>query len=372
MIKIREPEKPGLRKMNASEILKLRLYNTGLSHSPFKSAADAVFHLGAVQAQDFAAAKWALGLRIEDSTDEDIEKAFNEGTILRTHVMRPTWHFVVPEDIRWMLELTAPRVKTLLAYYNRKLELDDALLARSNAAIVKALQDHTYLTRQELKLILTKIGIETNVQRLAHIITWAELEGLICSGPKHGKQFTYALLEERVAKAEKLSREQALAKLALKYFTGHGPAQLKDFSWWSGLSVKDAKDALDLIKSELEQTTFDGKTYWFPISTNVTVPNSPSALLLSIYDEYTIAYKDRSDISEARDIERMISMGNALTAVIILNGKVAGTWNKALKKNTVEIRLNPFWNLNKEEHEALESEVARYGEFVGITTVLVE
>ena len=359
--------------MNASEILKLRLYNTGLSHSPFKSAADAVSHLGAVQAQDFTAAKWALGLRIKNSTDEDIEKAFNEGTILRTHVMRPTWHFVVPEDIRWMLELTAPRVKTLLAHYNRKLELDDALFAKSNAAIVKALQGHTYLTRQELKAILTKIGIETNVQRLAHIITWAELEGLICSGPRRGKQFTYAILEERVAKTEKLSREQALAKLALNYFTSHGPAQLKDFSWWSGLSVKDARDALDLIKSDLEQATFDGKTYyWFSAETEVTAPKMPSAFLLSIYDEYTIAYKDRGDISEARDIERMISMGNALTAVIILNGKVAGTWDKTLKKNAVEIRLNPFRNLNKEEQEALESEVSRYGKFVGISATLVK
>jgi hypothetical protein len=357
--------------MNSTEILNLRLQNTGLSHSPFKSAADAVSYLGAVQAQDFAAAKWALGLRIKNSTDEDIETAFNEGTILRTHVMRPTWHFVVPEDIRWMLELTAPRVKALLAHYNRKLELDDALFAKSNAAITKALQGHTYLTRQELKAIMTKIGIETNVQRLAHIVTWAELNGLICSGPRRGKQFTYALLEERVVKAKKLSREQALVKLARKYFTGHGPAQLKDFSWWSGLAVKDAKDALDLIKSELEQATFDGKTYWFPTSTNVTAPESASAFLLSIYDEYTIAYKDRSEISEARDIERMISMGNALTAVIILNGKVAGTWNKSLKKSTVEIRLNPFKNLNKDEQEALETEVARYGKFVGIPAVLV-
>jgi hypothetical protein len=358
--------------MNASEIVKLRLHNTGLSHSPFKSAVDAVSHLGAVQAQNFAAAKWALGLRIKNSTDEDIEKAFNEGTILRTHVMRPTWHFVVPEDIRWMLELTAPRVKTLLAHYNRKLELNDALFAKSNTAIARALQDHTYLTRQELKTVLTNTGIETDVQHLAHIIMWAELDGLICSGPRRGKQFTYALLEERVARAKKLSREQALAKLALNYFTGHGPAQLNDFSWWSGLTVKDARDALDLIKSKLEQATLDGKTYWFLTHTEVTTPESPSAFLLSIYDEYTIAYKDRGDISEARDIERMISTGNALTAVIILNGKVAGTWDKSLKKNTVEIRLNPFRKLNEDEQEALESEVARYGEFVGIPAVLVK
>lgn len=364
-------------KMNPTELIRLRLHNTGLSDSPFKSAAEAVSHLGAVQAQDFAAAKWALGLRIKNSTDEDIEKAFNKGTVLRTHVMRPTWHFVAPEDIRWMLELTAPRVKTLLAHYNRKLELSDALFARSNAAIVKALESHSYLTRQELKTVLMDEGIETNVQRLAHIIMWAELDGFICSGPRRGKQFTYALMEERVGKAKKLSREQALARLALRYFTGHGPAQLQDFSWWSGLTIKDAIDALNLIKSKLDQVTLGGKTYWLPTQTNLTIPESPSAFLLSIYDEYVIAYKDRGDISEARDIERMISRGNALTAVIILNGKVAGTWNKALKKSTlkkstVEIRLNPFRQLNEEEQEALELEVARYGKFVGIPSILVK
>jgi hypothetical protein len=169
-----------------------------------------------------------------------------------------------------------------------------------------------------------------------------------------------------------LGREQALAKLALNYFTGHGPAQLKDFSWWSGLTVKDARDAINLIESKLEQETLDGKTYWFPAREEVTIPKSPSAFLLSIYDEYTIAYKDRGDISETRDIERMISMGNSLTAVIILNGKVAGTWNRALKKSRVEIRLNPFRQLNEDEQEALESEVARYGKFVGIPAVLVK
>lgn len=149
--------------MNASDILRLRLHNTGLAHSQFKSADDAVSHLGALQAQDYSAAKWALGLRVKNSTDEDIERAFNEGRILRTHVMRPTWHFVVPEDIRWMQELTAPRVKALLMHYNRKLGLDDELLVRSNAAIVEALQGRTYLTRQELKAILTETGIKTDV-----------------------------------------------------------------------------------------------------------------------------------------------------------------------------------------------------------------
>jgi len=357
--------------MNASEILKLRLKNSGLSNSPFRNARQAVSHLGAVQAQDFAAAKWALGLRVKNSTERTVEKDFNEGTILRTHVMRPTWHFVTPEDIRWMLELTSPRVKSFLAYYNLKLDLDDALFAKSNASIVRALQNRSYLTRQELKTVLEGIGIQTSVQRLAHIIVWAELDGLICSGPRRGKQFTYALLEERAPKAKKLLREEALSNLAISYFTSHGPAQLTDFSWWSGLSVKDARIGLELIKSKLKHATLDGKTYWFFARTKVASSKSLSAFLLSIYDEYTIAYKDRSDLSEARDIERMISMGNALTSVIILNDKVAGTWKRTLKKNRIEITLSPFRKFNKSEQRALKSEAARYGKFVGTPAVLV-
>lgn len=356
--------------MNASDILRLRLRNTGLTHSQFKSPEDAVSHLGAVQAQDYAAAKWALGLRIKGSTDEDIERDFNEGRVLRAHVMRPTWHFVVPEDIRWMQELTAPRVKALLSHYNRKLKLDDELLARSNAAIIGALQGHAHLTRQEIKTVLTDIGIKTDVQRLAHIIVWAELDGLICSGPRRGRQFTYALMDERVAKAADLSRKEALARLALKYFTSHGPAQLEDFTWWSGLAAKDARLALDSIKQELEQATLNGKKYWFSDSSKATAQDSPSAFLLSIYDEYTIAYKDRGDISEARDIERMISRGNALTAVIILDGSVAGTWKKTLKKNMVEIKLRPFREFSADEEEALKAAADRYGKFMGVPAVL--
>jgi hypothetical protein len=169
-----------------------------------------------------------------------------------------------------------------------------------------------------------------------------------------------------------LSREKELAALALRYFTSHGPAQLKDFSWWSGLGDKDARVALSLVESELEQATVNDRIFWVSPREETVTPDSPSAFLLSIYDEYTIAYRDRNDISEARDIERMISMGNVLTAVIILNGRVAGTWNKVRKKNSVEIRLNPFRALDNDEQKALESQVGRYGEFFGIPAVLVD
>lgn len=357
--------------MNLSDITYLRLHNQSLAEPRFEKPKDVVGWLAAVQAQDYAAAKWALGLRMQHATDEIIEKSLNEGEILRTHVMRPTWHFVLPEDIRWMLELTAPQVKKLLAPYNRKLGLDDKLFAKSNAAIAKALKGNTYLTRQELKKVLEGIGIKTDVQRLAHIVMWAELDGLICSGPRREKQFTYALLEERVPRVKKLNRDGALAKLVLKYFTSHGPAQIKDFAWWSGLSIKDAEEGLDAVKSQFTQEVTDNKTYY---TSKRSLPKTcnlqPSALLLSVYDEYTIAYKDRSGISDARDIEKMILMGNALTAVIIIDGKVAGTWKREIKKDSVVVMLQTFRKLAGAEKKALSAAATRYGDFINLPVML--
>lgn len=350
--------------MDSAEILRLRLQNTGLCDSRFDTAAQAVSHLGAVQSQDFAAAKWALGLRVGNSTDESIEDAFNQGSILRTHVLRPTWHFVTPQNIRWMLELTAPRVKQVMASYNRKLELNDALFAKANKALRKALRGHSYLTRQELKSVLEGAGIQTNVQRLAHILIWPELDGLICSGPLRGKQLTYALLEERVPEAKRLEAEEARAKLAAIYFKSHGPAQLQDFSWWSGLAMKDVNNALDPIKSKLAHSEIHSKTYWFYPDAE-SCRQSQRAFLLSIYDEYTIAYKDRSDLSETRDVTRMMTKGNSLNSVIILNNKVAGTWRKIQKKDSIEISLQPFRKLKNAEARALQSEIDRYGKFTG-------
>jgi hypothetical protein len=359
-------------KMQSSEIRRRRLFNTGLSQSRYKNAAGAVLHLGAVQAQDFAAAKWSLGLRVKKFTGGDIQSEYDRGDILRVHVLRPTWHFVLPEDIGWMIEMTAPRIKTAMAAANRKLELDQSLISRSNNAVVKALQDHRYLTRPELKAVLAAAGIQTNVQRLAHILMLAELDRLICSGPQRGKQLTYALLEERALNMRRLVREEALALLASRYFSGHGPAQSEDFAWWSGLAAKDAREALDSIKTTLTSVKLNNKTYWHSEHTDTDLPGSPPAILLPIYDEYVIAYQDRSDISQGKDIERMITKGNLFTSVIILRGEVAGAWSKSVRNNSVEIKLTPFRQLTEREKSALQSEIERYGQFSGLTAVRIE
>src|SRR5437773_5551309 len=188
-----------------------RLASQHLTKQKIEKASEIVQLLGAVQAQDYSAAKWGIAQRTRSATDAELEKEISDGSILRTHVLRPTWHFVAPHDIRWMLALTAPRVKALLAFYDRKLELDASVLRRSRAALTKALRDGMHLTRMELARALTNAGIRADgTQRVAHLMMHAELDGLICSGPRRGKQFTYALLEERVPRAKALERDAAL------------------------------------------------------------------------------------------------------------------------------------------------------------------
>lgn len=357
-------------KLDAQQIRLHRLFNTGLIGSSFNSPVEVIEHLGAVQAQDFAAAKWAVGLRMQKATDQTIEQAFNEGKILRTHVMRPTWHFVMPQDIKWMLELTAPQVKKLLVPSDRNLGITKELLSLSQKTFQQTLEGNTFLTRLELGAELEKRGVKAKGQLLAHIIMHAELDGIVCSGPRKAKQFTYSLLDERATGAQRLTREESLGKLALKYFVGHGPAQVKDFAWWSGLSMEDAKQGLKLTEGLLETKTVEDKTYWFTGAENQR-PDVVSGYLLSIYDEYTIGYRDRSVLGEERIFERLISMGNALTAVMVFDGQIVGTWKRQLKKNKIEIKLSPFKELDPNAKLAFEKAVDKYSQFLELPIALV-
>ncbi len=275
------------------DVAQERLHNQHLVSPPVTTPADVVRHLGAVQAQEYHVAKWALGLRMDGATDSLVEDAFTAGHILRTHVLRPTWHFVTPSDIRWMLALTGPRVQTTLASYYRKLELDAVTLKRCTRILVRALQGGRHVPRAPLRAALEKAGIATGSMRFGFILLHAELTAVICSGPRAGKQFTYALLEERVAPAAPLAREDALAELTRRYFISHGPAQLADFVWWSGLRAGDARAGIELAGSRLARETIGGATYWFAAA-GAARPPSRAAHLLPIYDEYLIAYKDRS------------------------------------------------------------------------------
>jgi hypothetical protein len=342
-----------------------RLFNQRISTRPFDQPVEAVQWLVAAQAQDFAGAKWALGLRMRAATDSMVEQAFNDGAILRTHVLRPTWHFVSPADIRWLLALTAPRVHALNAAYYRKLELDGDMHRRSTMALEQALGGGNQLTRDELRGVLEQAGITTAGElRMSYLLMRAELDGVICSGARRGKQFTYALLHERAPQARHLERDQALAELVLRFFLSRGPATAHDFAHWSGLTVADTKAGLEAVKSQLEHEQLDGQTYWRSPSTPALPDRPPAALLMSIYDEYISGYKDRSAMVAPSYGAKLQALGNALTAIIVVDGQVVGTWKRTLKKDAVVVTTDLFRALTQAERQALAIAIDQYAAFL--------
>jgi winged helix DNA-binding protein len=346
-------------------IVSERLHNQRLASGGCKQAVDVVRWLGAVQAQDFPAAKWALGLRMQTATDAAIEKAYNDGQILRTHLMRPTWHFVAPDDIRWLLALTAPRVNARAGPNYRKYELDAAVFKKTNKVLTKALRDGKHLTRAELRAALNRSGIAADdLIRLVHIMLRAELDGVVCSGRRLGKQFTYALLEERVAPAQTLTRDEALAKLTARYFTSHGPATLPDFVWWSGLTASDARRGVEMIDSHLKHELLDDKTYWLPRSK--PRPVSGSTHLLPAFDEYNVAYKDRAAVVDFNDTHPQLSAWDLLGPTVIVDGKVAGNWKAALTQKAVTVTVTPARDLKRPEKLAITKAAERYAAFLGL------
>jgi hypothetical protein len=323
--------------------------------------------LGAVQAQDYLGAKWSLGMRMRDAADEAVEQAFNAGAILRTHVMRPTWHFVTPQDIRWLQELTAPRVNAANASYYRQLDLDEGLLARSNDAIARALAGGNALTRLEIEAALAQAGILAKGLRLIFILHRAEMDGVVCSGPRRGKQFTYMLLDERAPHARSLPRDEALAELTRRYFTGHGPATLRDFAWWSGLTMADGKAGIEMSGAQLTHAELDGQTYWFAASAPQAVKDPETAFLLPTYDEFLISY---AAFDEARNGGRVFSENDRFVSTIALGGQVVGSWRRSLKKGVVRVELAPFDPLTRGQQDAVHAAARRYAGFLGLSLEL--
>lgn len=352
------------------DLIRARLHNQLLSQREFSQPGQVVAWLGAVQSQDYAGAKWALAQRLkEPMTDAALDQEFNEGRILRTHVMRPTWHFVAPADIVWMLELTAPRVRAGLAHMDRQLEVSRDIIRKSNSVLKKALRGKQ-LMRAELGPILEKSGFAVDGLRLGHLLMHAELDGVICSGARKGKQFTYALVEERAPGARTLGREDALAELTRRYFRSHGPAMLHDFVWWSGLTMTDARQGIEAVQGDLEYEFFDDKSYWFsPIAHRND--QSSSAYLLPNYDEYTVGYRDRSAIYDGSHRDKLSAFRESiLTQTILVDGKISGTWKRTVKKKEVVIELAPFIVPSRAENQEVIAAAQRYGKFLGLPVVL--
>ena len=295
--------------------------------------------------------------------DEEIERAFDRGQILRTHVMRPTWHFVTPADIRWLLELTSPRVHRAMSSYTRRFELDRRTLARGTAVIEQALGGGQPLTRTELGDRLKQRGVVMAGVRLALLTIHAELEGVVCSGPRRVKRFTYALLEERAPAARRLTRDEALATLSRRYFSSHGPATIRDFVWWSGLTTADARRGLEMNSARREDV--GDRTYW-------TLDDAPHrhmrghlVHLLPIYDEYLVAYRDREAVPHGPSVVGSDGAGSVnFRHALVIAGQVAGTWRTARREGRLLAHVTQGRRLTLRERRAIGEAARRYERFL--------
>ncbi len=350
--------------MNMTDIAKMRLVSQQLVETPFTTVKNLVSWMGAMQAQDYAMVKWALGVRLPGSTDQGIEAAINTGDIIRTHVLRPTWHVVSAADVRWMLALTAPRIKASLRSRHKALELSEPVVLKSHAVIEHALRDGVHLTREEMIAELENAHILTGANRASHLLLRAELDGIVCSGVTQGGKYTYALLEERVPTTHPLSKEEALATLARTYFTSHGPAMIQDFAWWSGLPVSDAKRAVDMIASDVLSETIDAHTYWWSRSLSMPAFKQDIVSLLPAFDEFLISYKDRSASLPFQHHTRTVSNNGIFRPVIAVNGQVIGIWKRTTKRDIVVVETALFTQPDTAIMGFLEHAALQFGQFL--------
>jgi len=342
-----------------------RLQNQHIASTGFEKPGDVVKWLGAVQAQDYLGSLWAIGLRMQNATEQAVERAVANRTIIRTWPMRGTLHWVSATDVRWMLELLTPRVVASNARrLQQQFDLDEAVLARSRKVLERALQGSQQLSRNAVYRALEATHISTAGGRGLQIVWRLAQEGVICFGAREGKQPTFVLLDEWVPHAKSMARHQALTELAQRYFTSHGPATVQDFAWWSGLAASDAQAGLEMVKSHLAQEVMGGQAYWFYSSTSTAQEASPTAHLLPAYDEYTVAYKDRSAVLDPSYAQRADS-GHGISPTMILDGQIVGTWKRTLKKGSAVITPNPFTRLTKAQERAFAAAAHQYGAFLG-------
>lgn len=349
--------------MSKATLLKIRLHNQLLATHQLNEPHEIVSWMGAMQSQALDLAKWAIGTRLDNKTVKDIEDVLNTGKVIRTHILRPTWHFVSAEDIHWMYDLSCPRLKPIYRGYAKTYGADESLIYKAIPALEKVLLNGKHLTKQEIGDALLEHDITLDDDYLKLTLSYAEMEGIIVNGRLSGNKQTFTLLEEWVPRKETICKEEALERLARRYFTSHSPASLQDFVWWSGLTITECKQAIEMIKPDFICETINGREFWMKNDVNIPSDDEDSALLLPPFDEFVVSYKDRSDMIEEVHYGKVMTKTGIFSPTIMLNGEIIGSWKKTMQKGLPRIALSFFEKTTKKREALFNAEIKRLEKF---------
>ncbi|MGB4587881.1 MAG: winged helix DNA-binding domain-containing protein [Clostridiaceae bacterium] len=358
--------------MNIDDLINQRLQNQKIEGVKAETPAEAVRWMGAMQAQEYNHALWAIGLRTKATTKKAVEEAIIEKRIIRTWTMRGTLHFVVPDDVRWLLNLSEKRMRQKSQSRMKELNLDDRLIEYCKEMFVEELKDEKLRTRQELFSLLEKEGVETKDQKGYHILWRIAQDGVISMGPVEEKKQFFMLLNNVSPKLDEIPRDEALGKLAERYFTSRGPATVYDFAWWGGLLIEDARVGIERIRNNLTSKILGEKEFWiFENGAQIKFDQEPNVRFLPSFDEYLIAYKDRSEVLKHEMLGEIVPSKNGMfSPIIIVDGKVTGIWKATIRKNGVDLDLN-FSTPFPYEKELIYKEANRYSDFIGLPLSIV-
>ena len=356
--------------MQDLDIARWRLRSQHLVPPHAVSARDVVGSLLAVQAENPNQAAWAVACRTRRPDQNDLAALLDDGTVLRTHVLRPTWHFVPAEDLGWLLDLTGPRVRRVTGQQLREVHgLDEHSVDRAVGEVMRALANRGQLTRPQLADELRDRGIQGSGQLLMILLAHAELHGLICGGAVVDGEHTYARMDERVPAPRRLGRTEALAELALRYFTGHGPATERDLAYWATLTLTDVRAGLWQVRDRLDSFQHDGRTFWHAPGDAPTGPQKPAGHLLQILDETYRGYQDsRWVLDAAGDVPRT---RESAIGMALVDGQLVAAMRRTIANDNVQFDLRPYRALTAAETEALDQAAARYGDFLRLKARLV-
>ena len=359
------------RAMTPSHIAALRLHNQQIARMRFQQPHELLAWLGAAQGQDYSGALWALGLRLPASTEAQIEQALLDKRIVRTWALRGTLHLVAATDLRWLLELLAPRMLAGAARRFHQLGLDEATLARSNRLIADAVSDGQPHSRTELFARLDANGVSTQGQRGYYMLIRASWDGLIAQGAAVRNVPTFWALDGSLPAGKALTRDETVGEMARRYFNSHRPATLTGFFWWAGFSTADARLGLEGVKAELSQETFDDQTYWFAADLATSPDTDGTLYLLPGFDEYLLGYRDRRAVLDPQYANRIVPGGNGVFyPTIVSDGQVVGVWKRTFKKGGVLVSAEPFTSLTPAEAEAFAIAAQRFGDYLGLSASL--